>query len=193
MPPRPAFRPGQVEVRIDGRTLWIAGAAYPLRNIARVYQVVLHPRSAEAFGRFGRRFAGTLAVLIVVLSVGLMSISASSSYRDERDQNRTSFSQFVVTVGVVLLVLYVVDLLRVVLQKVRHVVAVETNGSSVALITAPDEAGRRAITQYLAAAIDRPEAGLLLHVDTLSVNPAHYYFGDTVNVHGTGNIGRISG
>ncbi|MFD8594041.1 DUF6232 family protein [Kitasatospora sp. NPDC059646] len=187
----PTFRPGQVELRVDKQLLWIGQAAYPLHNIARVFPVTLYPRSAEAFGRFGRRVAVTLVSAFVVLGIGQFSIETASS-RSTRSDTSSSFTHFVTTVVVIALIVYVVELLRVVLQKPQHVVAIETNGSSVALITAADAASRRALTEYIAAAIEDPRGGLLLHVDTLTINPAHYYFGDTVNVHGTGNVGRIS-
>ncbi|KDN85276.1 hypothetical protein KCH_28570 [Kitasatospora cheerisanensis KCTC 2395] len=191
VPPMPTFRPGQVEVRVERQLLWIGQAAYPLHNIARVFPVVLYPRSAEAFARFGRRVGITLVSAFLVVGVGQLSIATTSS-RSTRSDTSSAFTQFVVSVAVVALILYVVELLRVVLQKPQHVVAIETNGSSVALITAADAERRRALTEYIAAAVDNPQSSLLLHVDTLAVNPANYYFGDTVNVHGTGNVGRIS-
>ncbi|MFD7644095.1 DUF6232 family protein [Kitasatospora sp. NPDC059795] len=187
----PPFRPGQIELRIDRRTLWIGQAAYPLHNIARVFPVVLTPRYAEAFERFGRRLAITVSVAFVVAAIGNLSIEMTQR-SSARSDNASSFTRTVVTFGVIALVIHVVNLLQVVLQKPQHAVAIETNGTSVALITAPDAQRRLALTQHIAAAIDDPAAGLTVHVDTLSINPAHYYFGDTVNVHGTGNVGRIT-
>ncbi|MFJ1794795.1 DUF6232 family protein [Kitasatospora griseola] len=188
----PAFRPGQIELRIDRRTLWIGQAAYPLDNIARVFPVVLNPRYGEAFARFGRRAAITVTVAFVLVAVGNLSIQMTASSSTRQDSS-SSLTGTVVTFSLIVLAVHVINLLQVVLQKPQHAVAIETNGTSVALITAPDAQRRLALTVQLAAAIDNPgTTGLALHVDTLSINPAHYYFGDTVNVHGTGNVGRIN-
>ncbi|WP_308431098.1 DUF6232 family protein [Kitasatospora griseola] len=192
VPPRPAFRPGQIELRIDRRTLWIGQAAYPLDNIARVFPVVLNPRYGEAFARFGRRVAITVTVAFVLAAMGNLSIQLTGSSSSRQDSS-SSLTGTVVTFSLIVLAVHVINLLQVVLQKPQHAVAIETNGTSVALVTAPDAQRRLALTVQLAAAIDNPGAATLaLHVDTLSINPAHYYFGDTVNVHGTGNVGRIN-
>ncbi|MGW5849249.1 DUF6232 family protein [Streptomyces sp. NPDC055254] len=176
-----------LELAVTKRLLWVGGAAYPLRNIARVYTFVLHPRRGEAVARFLRRSGITLLVALGFSVLGDMG----GFLQEEENKGPVRFAW---TVAVVALIYFFTEMLTVVTARPHHVMAVETNGVSTALVTGrPEELDR--LVHQIAHAIENPDTELRVKVEALTIsNPSNYYFGDTVNMYGgSGNTGVANG
>ncbi|MFD5324842.1 DUF6232 family protein [Streptomyces sp. NPDC127092] len=176
-----------VNMVISKRLLWVAGAAYPLHNIARVYTFLLQPRRGEAVARFLKRLVITLSVALgFTFLMGLVRFGASEELE--------GWLTLVWWVAVLTIVWALVDMLIVVFSKSHHVLAVESNGRSTALVTAPDPATLHQLVQSIAHAIEHPDTELQVRVERLMIgSPSNYYFGDTVNMYGgQGNVGMMA-
>ncbi|MFF5975233.1 DUF6232 family protein [Streptomyces sp. NPDC012769] len=173
-----------VDLVISKRLLWVAGAAYPLHNIARVYTFMLHPRRGEAVRIFLKRLVITLgAAMAFTFFAGLASFGAQGDLG--------GLLALIWWIAVGCLVWFLVDLLIVLTAKSHFVLAVESNGRSTALVTAPDPGTLNQLVGSIAHAIEHPETELQVRVERLMIgSPSNYYFGDTVNMYGgTGNVG----
>ncbi|GGT69789.1 MULTISPECIES: DUF6232 family protein [Streptomyces] len=170
-----------VDVRVSKRLLWVGGACYPLRNIARVYTFTLQPRRKDAVVRCLKRFAFTL-----LTAIGLSLIAAMSRF----DSDGEGYLDLIWFFTVAFLVYAVGDMISVLVAKSHFVLAVETSGPSTALVTAQNPAHLHELVRSLADAIENPEREFTVHVQTLAINPSNYYFGDNVNMYGgNGNTG----
>ncbi|MFD3543827.1 DUF6232 family protein, partial [Streptomyces sp. NPDC058662] len=189
-PPAEAPTPGPrpvLELAVTKRLLWVGGAAYPLHNIARVYTFVLHPRRAEAVSAFVRRAGITLMV-----ALGFTLLGGIGGFLQRQASADTV--RFVWAVAVIALLAFAVEMTVVVIARPHHVMAVETNGVSTALVTGrPAELDR--LVRRIAHAIENPDTELRVQVEALTIsNPRNYYFGDTVNMYGgSGNTGMANG
>ncbi|MDT0613532.1 DUF6232 family protein [Streptomyces lancefieldiae] len=183
-PPLPPHLGGGVEMRISKRLLWVGGAAYPLRNITRVYTFLLSPRRGEATVLFFKRVGIILPVAFAMTILGNLTRLGSDA---ETAETITKFVWF----GAVVALIYCAGDLGAVLTASSHwVLAVETSGASTALVTSKDTQHLNQLVGHVVHAIENPEAEFQVRVDRLTINPRNYYFGDNVNMYGgTGNVG----
>ncbi|MBT2440704.1 hypothetical protein J7E93_11410 [Streptomyces sp. ISL-36] len=171
-----------IDVRVSKRLLWVGGACYPLQNIARVYTFMLHPRRKDAVVRCLKRIAFT-----VLTAIGLSLIAAISRF-DSGDGEGVLDFVWVCAVG---FLLYAVgDMISVLIAKSHFVLACETSGPSIALVTSRNPGQLHELVRSIAHAIENPEAEFQVRVETLTISPSNYYFGDNVNMYGgNGNTG----
>ncbi|MGW7432778.1 DUF6232 family protein [Streptomyces sp. NPDC054861] len=190
-PPPPAHAPAAgpepwtngIDIVISKRLLWVGGAAYPLQNIARVHTFTLHPRRKEAVVRFVKRVALTLALALVLTLLGGLATMGSQ-------ETAESVLTWVWLLAAAALVYSLVEMVTVLTAQSHFVLAVETSGPSTALVTAKDPEHLRRLVRSIAHAIENPETEFQVRVETLTISPSNYYFGDNVNMYGgTGNVG----
>ncbi|GAA2438485.1 hypothetical protein GCM10010433_44160 [Streptomyces pulveraceus] len=184
MPPLP--RDAGIDLRVSKRLLWVGGAAYPLQNIARVYTLTIHPRRKEAIVRFCKSVAITLAVAIALTILGAVTAMGS----EDVGGGIVTFVWYVTVAG---LVYFLVELISVLSAQSHYVLAVETSGPSTAVVTSANREHLNQLVGYIAHAIENPEAEFQVKVESITISPRNYYFGDNVNMYGgTGNVGMAS-
>ncbi|MEU4274440.1 DUF6232 family protein [Streptomyces tanashiensis] len=191
-PPRPTHAPApprtppRQSLLISKRLLWVHGAAYPLENIVRVHTFDLTPRRGAAFAQFLKRGGVTLLILLLLMWIS----DATSGGWDGSSSDLSDVTGFLMVLVVVALIYFIGDMLAVVFAGTHHVLAVETNGRSTALVTAPREQLNELVVS-IAEAIDKPDAELHAHVASLAItNYGNYHFGNSVNMYGgSGNTG----
>ncbi|GFE39956.1 hypothetical protein Stube_46290 [Streptomyces tubercidicus] len=177
-----------VDLRVSKRLLWIGDAYYPLQNVARVYTLTIHPRRKDAVVLFVKRL-----LLLGLATVFLFLLSAMGGGFGSSDSDSGGLTALVVIAAGAALVYSLVEMLKVLSAAPHFVLAVETTGSSTAVVTSPDPDQLRRLAHQIAHAIENPEAEFVVRVNTVSVSPKHYYFGDNVNMYGgTGNVGMAS-
>ncbi|MER7185876.1 DUF6232 family protein [Streptomyces hyaluromycini] len=186
IPPPPATPPQAfrgVDLRVGKRLLWVGGAAYPLENIARVHTYMLMPKRWEATRLFLKRLGIILSVAFALTILGGITGIAS----------RDTASTLIVWVwlgSTAALLLCTVEWLQVLSATSLYVLAVETSGPPMAVVTSADPRQLDQLVGSLVHAIEHPETEFHVTVDRLMVNPKNYYFGDNVNMYGgTGNVG----
>ncbi|MFF6917818.1 DUF6232 family protein [Streptomyces sp. NPDC012466] len=187
VPPPPATPPRSVtdvELRVGKGLLWVGGAAYPLRNIARVYTFTLHPKRKEAVIRFLARTG-----IILAAAVGLSIIAGLTVLADESTAG--GLLVFVWLVAGAALIYSFVDMLSVLTAQSHYVLAVETAGPSTAMVTSGNPQHLDQLVGYVAGALENPETEFRVTVERLTISsPTNYYFGDNVNMYGgSGNVG----
>ncbi|GGU48197.1 hypothetical protein GCM10010211_10460 [Streptomyces albospinus] len=181
-----------VSLRVSRRLLWVGDAYYPLQNIARVYTLTIHPRRKDAVLLFVKRLLITGAVL-TLLGLLAVLIDSSSGFGSSGSGGSPGLTALVVIGAGAALVYSLVEMLKVLGAPSHFVLAVETSGPSTAVVTSPDRAQLRRLAQQIADAIENPKAEFEVRVDTITISPKHYYFGDNVNMYGgTGNVGMAS-
>ncbi|MFC5912662.1 DUF6232 family protein [Streptomyces pulveraceus] len=184
VPPLP--RDAGIDLRVSKRLLWVGGAAYPLQNIARVYTLTIHPRRKEAIVRFCKSVAITLAVAIALTILGAVTAMGS----EDVGGGIVTFVWYVTVAG---LVYFLVELISVLSAQSHYVLAVETSGPSTAVVTSANREHLNQLVGYIAHAIENPEAEFQVKVESITISPRNYYFGDNVNMYGgTGNVGMAS-
>ncbi|MFE0803305.1 DUF6232 family protein [Streptomyces sp. NPDC058812] len=172
-----------IDLRVSKRLLWVGAAAYPLRNITRVYTFTLTPRRKEATLLFLKRTA-----LILSVAFGLTIVAGLTALAD------SSTAGGILTIvwlgAIAALVFCVVELFSVLTAPPHYVLAVETSGPSIAMVTSADPRHLDQLVAPIVQAIENPEAEFHVQVEQLLVNPRNYYFGDNVNMYGgSGNVG----
>ncbi|MEU8027716.1 DUF6232 family protein [Streptomyces sp. NPDC049099] len=189
VPAPPAVQePDRVDLRVSKRILWIGAAVYPLANIARVYTFILRPRRKEAVLRFLRYTAGTLIVGFIAMLPSLPSLTFGGGA--EQHSGAAGYVTFIWIVAVCVEIYFLIDMFSVLTAAPHHVMAVETSGASTALVTSPDPRYLDQVVGQISYAIDHPEAEFKVTVESLTVSPRNYYFGDNVNMYGgSGNVG----
>ncbi|AJE44260.1 hypothetical protein CP978_33200 [Streptomyces nodosus] len=181
-PPAPPLL-GGVDLRVSRRLLWIGSAAYPLHNIARVHTLTLHPKRKEAVLRFLKNGAIIMATAIALTILSSVTALASTS-------TAGGLILFVWLGAGAMLVYSLVEMASVLNAPAHYVLAVETSGPSTAVVTSRDPAHLNHLVGQIAHAIDHPEAEFQVKVESITVSPNHYYFGDNVNMYGgSGNVG----
>ncbi|WP_320778813.1 DUF6232 family protein [Streptomyces sp. CRN 30] len=174
---------GGVELRVDKRLLWVGRAAYPLHNIARVHTFTLHPRRKDATVRFLKNVAITLAVAVALTVLGGLTSIAS------RDAG-SGIVTFVWLGAIAVLIYSFVELMSVLTAQSRYVLAVETSGPSIAMVTSRNPHQLDELVGTIVHAIEHPGTEFVVKVESLVMNPKNYHFGDNVNMYGgTGNVG----
>ncbi|MES9506798.1 DUF6232 family protein [Streptomyces sp. NPDC000609] len=185
-PVPPLTRGADVDLRVSKRLLWVGGAAYPLQNIARVYTLTIHPRRKEAVVRFCKSVAITLAVAIALTILGAVAAIGS----EDVGGGIVTFVWYVTVAG---LIYFLVELISVLTAQSHYVLAVETSGPSTAVVTSTNREHLNQLVGYIAHAIENPEAEFQVKVESITISPRNYYFGDNVNMYGgTGNVGMAS-
>ena len=185
-----------VDLRVSKRLLWIGDAYYPLRNLARVYTLTIRPRRKEAVLRFVKRLLiiGAVTTVLGLLAAmidgsgggGLGSGSSGSS-------GSGGLTALVVIAAVGALIYSLVEMMSVLGAPAHFVLAIETSGPSTAVVSGQRPDQLRVLAHQIADAIENPEAEFRVHVDTITISPKHYYFGDNVNMYGgSGNVGMAS-
>ncbi|CAM5703424.1 DUF6232 family protein [Streptomyces aurantiogriseus] len=186
IPPPPAVPPPTlrgIDLRVGKRLLWVGRAAYPLENVTRVYTFMLTPKRKEATVLFLKRVAIILSVAFALTILGGITGIASQSAAG-------TIVTFVWLGAAAALVFSVVELVAVLSAPTQYVLAVETAGPSIAMVTSADPGQLDRLVDSIVHAIENPETEFTVRVDRLMVNPRHYYFGDNVNMYGgTGNVG----
>ncbi|MFB6843927.1 DUF6232 family protein [Streptomyces sp. NPDC056373] len=187
VPPPPSTPPRamtDVELRVHKRLLWVGTAAYPLRNIARVYTFTLYPKRKEAVFRFLTRAAVTLAVGVGLSIIGGLTFIDSNS-------TGTGVLTFVWLCAGAALVYFFMRMLSVVTAQSHYVLAVETAGPSTAMVTSRNPQHLDQLVGYVAGALENPDTEFQVTVERLTINsPTNYHFGDSVNMYGgSGNTG----
>lgn len=186
IPPPPAVPPESatgIDLRVGKRLLWVGGGAYPLENVTRVYTYLLKPKRKEATMLFLKRLGIILSVAFALTILGGITSIASQSAA-------SGIVTFVWLGAVAALVFSLVELYSVLASPTQYVLAVETSGPSIAMVTSRDPRQLDALVGSIVYAIENPEAEFQVRVERLMVNPRNYYFGDNVNMYGgTGNVG----
>ncbi|MEV7394787.1 DUF6232 family protein [Streptomyces sp. NPDC091215] len=183
IPPPPATPPqasGAIDLRVGKRLLWVGGAAYPLENIARVHTYMLIPRRAQATRLF-------LIRLGIILLLGFALTKLNSATGGDRG---SPLPVWVWLGSTAALLFCAVEWLRVLSATPLHVLAVETSGPPMAVVTIADPRRLDQVVGAIVDAIEHPETEFHITAHRLMVNPKNYYFGDNVNMYGgTGNVG----
>ncbi|MFI6807708.1 DUF6232 family protein [Streptomyces luteogriseus] len=187
-----------IELRVHKRLLWVGTAAYPLRNIARVYTFTLRPKRKEAVFRFLKR-AGIILAVAIGLSIigGLISLAneaGDSGSPYESGQSSGGGGGLVILVWIcsgAALIYFFVEMLSVVTAPSHYVLAIETAGPSTAMVTSPDPQHLDRLVGYVSGALENPDTEFQVTVEQLTINsPTNYHFGDNVNMYGgSGNVG----
>ncbi|MFC9702285.1 DUF6232 family protein [Streptomyces sp. NPDC056943] len=165
-PPAPPPRDvTTIDVSVSRSLLWVNRACYPLGNIARVHTYVVVPDRWAAVKRF---------LAIVVLPVLVLSVTSGES--DEG----VAIARFV---SLAVLVFALADMLIVLFRPEHSVLAIETTGVAIALLTSRDASVLSDLVRRIALAIENPEADFHVQVEQLTVNMKNYT-GDTVNIVG---------
>ncbi len=165
----------------------MGGAAYPLENIARVYTFTLHPRRKDATVRFLKNVAIVLSgAFALTILAGLTSLANREAAE--------SILTFVWLGAAAALVWSLVEWLAVLTASSHYVLAVETSGPSIAVVTSEDRGKLQQLVGQITHAIDNPDTELYgVRVDTIMISPKNYHFGDNVNMYGgSNNVGMGS-
>ncbi|WP_381795757.1 DUF6232 family protein [Streptomyces niveus] len=179
-----------VHLRVSKRLLWVGDAYYPIQNIARVYTLTIHPRRREAVVLFVKRL---LLTGVVTTFLGLLAAAIDAF--GSGDSGGSSGLALLILIGALAALTYsLVEMLKVLGAPTHFALAVETSGLSSAVLTGPHPDHLRRLAHQIADAIENPKAEFEVRVDTITISPAHYYFGDNVNMYGgAGNVGMASG
>lgn len=186
IPPPPAVPPQAVlgiDLTVSKRLLWVGGAAYPLQNVARVYTFTLHPRRKDAVVRFVKNAALTVAAAIALTVLGGAAALA------DQDTGGTLIGLVWLATAAGLIYL-LVELVSVLTAPSHYVLAVETSGPSTAVVTSHRPELLNQLVGQIAHAIENPETEFTVKVESISISPRNYHFGDNVNMYGgSGNVG----
>lgn len=195
MAPAPSAQPIiGVDLRVTKQLLWIGDAYYPLRNLARVYTLTIHPRRKDAVLLFAKRLL-IIGAVTTLLGLFAAMIDESNGGFGGSDSGGSSggLSVLVLMAAAGALIYSLVEMLGVLGASAHFVLAVETSGPSTAVVTGQRPDQLRQLAHQIADAIENPEADFQVRVDTIKISPKHYYFGDNVNMYGgTGNVGMAS-
>ncbi|MFD8963180.1 DUF6232 family protein [Streptomyces anulatus] len=167
--PRPG---GVLEVSVIQRMLWIGSAAFPLENLTRVEATKLKPQRGATLLSFLKWLALTAVVYVVV---------DASSGSDGQDGEGGEGGNPVFVVFLIGLAIYFIKEL---LEPAKPILAVETAGGSVAVVTLPTVEELRTIAGQIVHAINHPEAEF-----TAYVNELNNYNGPVFNQNGGQNTG----
>ncbi|WP_326597934.1 DUF6232 family protein [Streptomyces sp. NBC_01803] len=182
-----------VDLRVSKRLLWIGDAYYPLHNLARVYTLTIRPRRKDAVLLFLKRLLIIGAVTTFLSLLAAVIDESGGSFGSSDSNGSGGLSALVVIIAVAALIYSLVVMLQVLGAPAHFVLAVETSGPSTAVVTSQRPDQLRQLARQIADAIENPEADFAVRVNTITISPKHYYFGDSVNMYGgTGNVGMAS-
>ncbi|GHH90872.1 DUF6232 family protein [Streptomyces capillispiralis] len=146
-----------MDLRVGKRVLWVGDAAYPLRNVTRVYSVEFKPKRGETFGFF---LVGSVIALVVA--------------RSEPD----ALPGCVLAVAALL-----VWLLKVLWSPSKYALVIDTSGTASALVTLPHRERLRQLVDAIVEAVESPEKQLHVQVESMNFS-RNYHHGDKVNIYG---------
>lgn len=149
--------------------LWIGSAAFPLDNLTRVEATKLKPQRAATFLRFLKWLALSVVFYVVVIA------AADGDARIGESVN---------PVFVVFLVGLAVYFFKELFEPAKPILAVETAGGSLAVVTLPSVDELRTIAGQIVHAINHPEAEFTAYVHELN-----NYNGPVFNQNGGQNTG----
>ncbi|MGW0204923.1 DUF6232 family protein [Streptomyces sp. NPDC003233] len=185
-PAHPA--PVRVDLRVSKRILWIGAAVYPLHNIARVYTFVMRPKRKEAVLRFLRYTAVTMIVGFLAMLPGLLASINGGGV--DGNSGAAGYVVFVWIVAALAEIYFLIEMVGILTAAPQHVLAIETSGASTALVTSQNAQYLDQVVGQISYAIDHPDVEFKVTVESLTVSPKNYYFGDNVNMYGgSGNVG----
>ncbi|MGW3951574.1 DUF6232 family protein [Streptomyces sp. NPDC004752] len=151
-PPLP--RPGGIlEVSVSRRMLWVGSAAFPLHNLTRVEAFKLKPRRGATLVRF-----------LTWLAVAAVAYAALNVKNGSDASIGESGSPLFLAVVIGLAVYFVIKLF----EPAKPILAVETAGGSLAVVTLPSVDELRVIAGQIVYAIDHPEAEFTAYVHQLN-------------------------
>ncbi|MET9701988.1 DUF6232 family protein [Streptomyces griseus] len=154
---------------VNRRMLWIGSAAFPLDNLTRVEATKVKPQRGATFLSFLKWLALTAVVYVVV------NASSGGDARIGESGN---------PVFVVFLVGLVMYFIKELLEPAKPILAVETAGGSLAVVTLPSVDELRTIAGQIVHAINHPEAEFTAYVHELN-----NYNGPVFNQNGGTNTG----
>ncbi|MFE2294779.1 DUF6232 family protein [Streptomyces sp. NPDC059452] len=158
-----------IEVSVKCRLLWIGSAAFPLHTLARVEAVRIKP----AWGTALLRLLKWMAIAIAVYAaLGAM------------DSGDVRIGEGAVPLFIVLLFVFAIFIFKDMFDRAKPILAVETAGGTLAIVTLPNEDELRVIAGRIIHAIDHPEAEF-----TAYVNQLNHYNGPVFNQNGGMNTG----
>ncbi|MER5707716.1 DUF6232 family protein [Streptomyces sp. NPDC042898] len=169
-----------VDVSVSKRLLWVDGACYPLRNLARVHTYIVRPNRRAALMKF-----------LAWLAVSLLVLAVASGLSDPDPYSGNDGLDMIRFVVLAFLVYALVDMLIVVCGASHTVLAIATTGNPIALVTSREEAVLRDLVRRISDAIENPEAEFRVQVERLTLNMRNYT-GDTVNMIGGNNNTGVS-
>lgn len=183
-PPTPPRHLPTIDLLVSKRLLWVGGACYPLGNIARVHTLTIHPRRKEAVVRFFKRSA-----IIGAVTIALTIIGGALALLGNRGTGGGLLT--LVYLGAAAAAIYsFVEMTQVLSAQPHFVLAVETAGPSQAVVTSQNPHLLNQLVGQIADAIENPEAEFRVKVESITISPKNYYFGDNVNMFGgSGNVG----
>lgn len=154
--------------------LWVGSAAVPLRNITLVDAFRFQPSRWEAF------------VSSVKWLIGAALLLAALAYVSQGDAISGGNSNTLLPLALIVLVVLA---LAALFKRPKPVLAVETAGGSMILLTLPNMDELRHIAAQIVYAIDHPEAEFTTVVHQYHSNQTNH-FGPVVNMNGgRGNTG----
>ncbi|MER5885294.1 DUF6232 family protein [Streptomyces sp. NPDC001941] len=181
--------PNKHQLVVRQHLLWVAGAAFPLNNIARVHTYVLHPRRGAAAGRFFRRLLLTGVVMLVLV---FLSEATRSSFSSDDTEAWITLAWM----GAAGFVIWeAVHLLTVLTAPSRHVLGVDTSGAAAALVSFDDPERLQHLLAELTYALEHPGTEFTARIETLNVDLRYYQgSGNNYQFHsGTGDNSVVSG
>jgi hypothetical protein len=136
--------------------------------------------------RFLKNVAITLSVAFALTILGGLTALGSRSAA-------SGILTFVWLVTVAALIYFIAELISVLSAQSHYVLAVETSGPSSAVVTSPNPQHLNQLVGYITHAIENPETEFQVKVESITISPKNYYFGDNVNMYGgTGNVGMAA-
>ncbi len=168
IPPTP-HSGGVLEVSVHRRMLWIGPAAFPLNNLTRVEATKLKPERGVTFVRLLKWLAFTAVVYVFFMA-------ATENEAEVAESGQPMFVLFLVG-----LIGYFV---KVLVEPAKPILAVETAGGSLAVVTLPSVEQLRTIAGQIVHAINHPEAEFTAYVHELN-----NYNGPVFNQNGAQNTG----
>lgn len=155
-----------VDLRVDRRLLWVGEAAYPLRNVTRVYSVEFKPKRLD-------RFAWFLGGCALAFLVG----------------NAEPRARVTCVLAATALFAW---LLKVLLSPSKYALVIDTSGTASALVTLPDREQLRQLVDAIVEAVENPTKPFHVRVESVHFSRTDYHHGDKVNIYGgLGNTGVL--
>ncbi|MER5760735.1 DUF6232 family protein [Streptomyces sp. NPDC002082] len=162
-----------IEVRVARRMLWVGADAFPVTNITRVSALSSTPARRAAVWAFARS----------VILLALVTAGGVAMYRDMP----TAESAVGIAAAIIAAIL-VARLVSVLRDKTYYILLIETGGAAHHALASVDIAEVQDLVARITDAIDDPKASFAIRIEN------HIgQIGDTINVAGTGNRGKVVG
>lgn len=158
-----------IEVRVARRMLWVGADAFPVTNITRVRALSWGTARGPAVSAFVR-----FMILLVALTAGGLG----------------AFGVVLVVVApaATIAVILVSRLVSVLRTKTYYVLVIETGGAAHPALVSLDITEVQDLVARITDAIDDPNAAFAIRIENHIAQ-----IGDTINVAGTDNTGKVVG